>query len=194
MQAPKEVPLDMQFKDKFLVQSTVVPYGASDEDIVPSFVSALCILIFTSESTCKFWFAYFFIQQFSKENGRYIQEDKLKVVLVKPPHFPVVEQSNGTSTHESAHGVHDSAEICISNNSALQHEPANEVPTLRENSVTNNIAVKLETIHENHTLKETHISSDQVPDGVANLSSSHVISMSSYNSFFVTFCSLYIFG
>lgn len=39
MQAPKEAPPDMQLKDKFLVQSTVVPYGTTEEDIMPSFVS-----------------------------------------------------------------------------------------------------------------------------------------------------------
>lgn len=39
MQASKETPPDMQLKDKFLIQSTVVPYGSMDEDVVPSFVS-----------------------------------------------------------------------------------------------------------------------------------------------------------
>lgn len=40
MQAQRTAPLDMQLKDKFLVQCTVVPYGSKDEDIVPAFVSA----------------------------------------------------------------------------------------------------------------------------------------------------------
>jgi hypothetical protein len=39
MQALKNVPPDLQTKDKFLVQTTVVPFGTADEDIVPAFVS-----------------------------------------------------------------------------------------------------------------------------------------------------------
>lgn len=39
MQAQKTAPPDMQLKDKFLVQSTIAPYGSADEDIVPGLVS-----------------------------------------------------------------------------------------------------------------------------------------------------------
>ena len=39
MQALRTAPPDMQLKDKFLVQTTVVPYGTSDEELVPAFVS-----------------------------------------------------------------------------------------------------------------------------------------------------------
>jgi len=41
MQAQKTAPQDMQLKDKFLVQSTVAPYGSADEDIGPALVSTL---------------------------------------------------------------------------------------------------------------------------------------------------------
>ncbi|PKA64814.1 Vesicle-associated protein 2-2 [Apostasia shenzhenica] len=70
MQAQRTAPPDMQLKDKFLVQSTVIPFGSTDEDIVPGF--------------------------FSKENGRHIEEFKLRVVLVSPPHSPVLQPLNGT--------------------------------------------------------------------------------------------------
>ncbi|CAK7332863.1 unnamed protein product [Dovyalis caffra] len=52
MQAQKVDPPDLQCKDKFLVQSTVVPFGTTEEDI-------------TSDI-------------FSKESGNYIEEKKLK--------------------------------------------------------------------------------------------------------------------
>jgi hypothetical protein len=39
MQAQRTAPPDMQLKDKFLVQTTVVPPGTSDEDLIPAFVS-----------------------------------------------------------------------------------------------------------------------------------------------------------
>ncbi|KAL5202357.1 hypothetical protein ABZP36_013309 [Zizania latifolia] len=56
MQAQNTAPPDLQIKDKFLVQTTAVPFGTADEDIAPGF--------------------------FSKETGRNIEENKLRVVLV----------------------------------------------------------------------------------------------------------------
>ncbi|KAJ1686850.1 hypothetical protein LUZ63_018240 [Rhynchospora breviuscula] len=62
MLGQKTAPPDMQLKDKFLVQVTVVPFGTTEEDIIPEF--------------------------FSKESGRYIEESKLRVVLISPPNSP----------------------------------------------------------------------------------------------------------
>lgn len=75
MQAMKTAPPDMQLKDKFLVQSIIVPYGSADEDITPG--------------------------MFSKDNGRYIEEKKLRVFLVSPPQSPVLQQVNRTLNEES---------------------------------------------------------------------------------------------
>jgi hypothetical protein len=51
MQALRTAPPDMQLKDKFLVQTTVVPYGTSDEELIPAFVSIStpikCIVFFS---------------------------------------------------------------------------------------------------------------------------------------------------
>jgi hypothetical protein len=51
MQALRTAPPDMQLKDKFLVQTTVVPYGTSDEELIPAFVSISipikCIVLFS---------------------------------------------------------------------------------------------------------------------------------------------------
>ncbi|XP_058077770.1 vesicle-associated protein 2-2-like isoform X3 [Magnolia sinica] len=38
MQAQREAPPDMQCKDKFLIQSTIVPFGTTPEDIKPTHV------------------------------------------------------------------------------------------------------------------------------------------------------------
>lgn len=76
MQAQRTAPPDMQLKDKFLVQSTVVPFGSTDEDITPTF--------------------------FSKESGSFIEECKLRVILVSPPHSPVLQPFNGTLKQEAA--------------------------------------------------------------------------------------------
>ncbi|CAK9143104.1 unnamed protein product [Ilex paraguariensis] len=76
MQAPKSVPPDVLCKDKFLVQSTVVPVGTADEDITSS--------------------------TFDKATDKYVQENKLRVILVSPPHSPVLSPMNGTLKQEPA--------------------------------------------------------------------------------------------
>ncbi|KAJ7980202.1 Vesicle-associated protein 2-2-like [Quillaja saponaria] len=64
MQAQHMMPPDMQCKDKFLIQSTIVPSGTTEEDI-------------TSD-------------MFSKDSGKYIEEKKLRVVLISSPSSPVL--------------------------------------------------------------------------------------------------------
>nr|XP_009803910.1 PREDICTED: vesicle-associated protein 2-2-like isoform X2 [Nicotiana sylvestris] len=71
MQAQRTAPSDMQCKDKFLIQGTVVPFGTSEEEITPS--------------------------MFNKDNRKYIEECKLRVVLVSPPKSPVLQPANGIS-------------------------------------------------------------------------------------------------
>ncbi|PSS19621.1 Vesicle-associated protein 2-2, N-terminally processed like [Actinidia chinensis var. chinensis] len=70
MQAHRLAPPDMICNDKFLVQSTVVPSGTTDEDITSSL--------------------------FAKDAGRYVEENKLKVILVSPPNYPALSPLNGT--------------------------------------------------------------------------------------------------
>nr|GME14654.1 vesicle-associated protein 2-2-like [Ipomoea batatas] len=73
MQAQREPPPDMLCKDKFLVQSKVVPEETSDKDI-------------TSET-------------FSKDDGEYVQENKLRVILVVPLNSPDLSPINGAESH-----------------------------------------------------------------------------------------------
>ncbi|CAK9161998.1 unnamed protein product, partial [Ilex paraguariensis] len=69
-QALRSVPPDGLCMDKFLIQSTVVPVGTTGEDITSS--------------------------MFDKDNGKYVQENKLKVILGSPPHSLVLSPINGT--------------------------------------------------------------------------------------------------
>ncbi|KAL0457322.1 UNVERIFIED_CONTAM: Vesicle-associated protein 1-1 [Sesamum latifolium] len=62
MQAQKSAPSEMQCKDKFLIQSTVVPFGTTEEEITSS--------------------------MFAKESQKYIEETKLRVVLTSAPSSP----------------------------------------------------------------------------------------------------------
>ncbi|KAH7277607.1 hypothetical protein KP509_39G059000 [Ceratopteris richardii] len=62
MQAQREAPPDMQCKDKFLVQSVVVPEGFKEQDITQ--------------------------ELFNKESGKEVLETKLRVIYVAPPRPP----------------------------------------------------------------------------------------------------------
>ncbi|EFJ27732.1 hypothetical protein SELMODRAFT_147661 [Selaginella moellendorffii] len=61
MQAQKEAPLDMQCKDKFLVQTIVVPAETTVKDVP---------------------------EMFNKDSGHDIHDTKLRVVLTSPPQPP----------------------------------------------------------------------------------------------------------
>ncbi|XP_019235668.1 PREDICTED: vesicle-associated protein 1-3 [Nicotiana attenuata] len=68
MQAQKEAPPDMQCKDKFLIQSVIAPSGTSNKDVTT--------------------------EMFNKEDGKVIDEFKLRVVYVPAnPPSPVPEGS-----------------------------------------------------------------------------------------------------
>lgn len=69
MQAQRVAPPDMVCKDKFLIQSTIVREGTTDEDITSS--------------------------MFAKDDAKYIEEYKMRVTLVSPPYSPVLSPING---------------------------------------------------------------------------------------------------
>ncbi|KAJ9564844.1 hypothetical protein OSB04_000810 [Centaurea solstitialis] len=71
MQAPKVAPPDWVCRDKFLVQSTFVPEGTKEEDI-------------TSHT-------------FAKEDGKTVDEKRLKVVLIPGQESPESSPTNETS-------------------------------------------------------------------------------------------------
>lgn len=79
MQAQRSAPLDMQCKDKFLIQSTVAPFGTSEEDIIPGL--------------------------FAKESGKYIEESKLRVILASPSLSPELSPVNGVTKKEQSYVI-----------------------------------------------------------------------------------------
>ncbi|KAL6970328.1 hypothetical protein U1Q18_030026 [Sarracenia purpurea var. burkii] len=74
LQAQRSAPSDLPCKDKFLIQSTVVPLGTTEEDITSG--------------------------MFVKDGGKHIEETKLRVVLISPPHSPVLLPVNGVMKQE----------------------------------------------------------------------------------------------
>ncbi|PON80279.1 Vesicle-associated membrane-protein-associated protein [Parasponia andersonii] len=77
MQAQSIAPPDLQCKDKFLIQSTVVHAGTTQEDITSKL--------------------------FSKDCEKYIEEKKLRVVLMSPPSSPVLVPKNGESKQDPSY-------------------------------------------------------------------------------------------
>ncbi|CAN4111223.1 unnamed protein product [Withania somnifera] len=69
MQSQKAPPPDMACRDKFLVQCTVVAEETVEEDITSA--------------------------MFSKDDGKYVQENKMRVMLISPPSSPVLSPING---------------------------------------------------------------------------------------------------
>ncbi|XWS35652.1 hypothetical protein CRYUN_Cryun20dG0015100 [Craigia yunnanensis] len=103
MQAQKETPLDMQCKDKFLLQCVFASPGATAKDITP--------------------------EMFNKESGHHVEECKLRVFYVAPPRppSPVREGSEeGSSPRASVsdNGSLNAAEFTsVSRAHVERHEP-----------------------------------------------------------------------
>lgn len=84
MQAQKEIPSDMQSKDKFLLQAVVAPNGATNKDITAD--------------------------MFNKEEKKVVEEFKLRVVYIPAnPPSPVPEESEEGSSPRAEDGTHNSS-------------------------------------------------------------------------------------
>ncbi|XP_062084591.1 vesicle-associated protein 2-2-like [Humulus lupulus] len=77
MQMPRTTPLDLDCKDKFLIQSTVVSAETTDEDITAS--------------------------MFVKDSGKLVEEKKLRVILISPTHSPTLSPINGALNQGMGH-------------------------------------------------------------------------------------------
>ncbi|KAK4433950.1 Vesicle-associated protein 2-2 [Sesamum alatum] len=75
MQAQKSALSEMLCKDKFLIQSTVVPFGTTEEEITPV--------------------------MFVKEGEKYIEETKLRVVLTSASNSPVMPPVDGVPKQDT---------------------------------------------------------------------------------------------
>ncbi|XP_074576586.1 vesicle-associated protein 1-3-like [Curcuma longa] len=101
MQAQKEAPLDMQCKDKFLLQSVIAEHGAATKDI-------------TSE-------------MFNKEPGKVVDEFKLRVVYVPfSPPSPVPEEAEEGSSPRSSTFENGAQSLQTHDSVTRSHEPQKE--------------------------------------------------------------------
>ncbi|XP_057538879.1 vesicle-associated protein 2-2-like [Amaranthus tricolor] len=99
MQVQRAAPLDLQCKDKFLIQSTVVPSGTVEEDITPG--------------------------MFAKDSGKYIEERKLRVILVCLSQSPILAPVNGVASQDLPFDIPQNNKISsgVENLPPLQKEP-----------------------------------------------------------------------
>ncbi|GAB2277541.1 hypothetical protein Dimus_012251 [Dionaea muscipula] len=94
MQAQQSAPQDMVCKDKFLVQSSIVSPETGEDDITA--------------------------EMFSKGDGKYVEEKKLKVILVSPSHSPELSPMNGTLRRlPSSEGIVEGDELLGRNESLV---------------------------------------------------------------------------
>ncbi|PWA88707.1 vesicle-associated membrane-protein-associated protein [Artemisia annua] len=91
MQPQREPARDFICKDKFLIQSTIVPKGTKEEHITSS--------------------------MFAKEEGKLVEEKKLKVILLSPFNSPVLSPINGISRMKPSYTTTESEDNWVENNS-----------------------------------------------------------------------------
>ncbi|EEF50326.1 vesicle-associated protein 1-2 [Ricinus communis] len=103
MQAQKEAPLDMQCKDKFLLQSVIASPGATAKDINA--------------------------EMFNKEAGHQVEECKLRVVYVAPPGPPSPVREGSEEGSSPRASVSDNGNLSASERTVVlktfaeRHEP-----------------------------------------------------------------------
>ncbi|XP_054776641.1 vesicle-associated protein 2-2-like isoform X1 [Prosopis cineraria] len=103
MQALKEAPADMACKDKFLIQSTIVPVGTTNEDITSSL--------------------------FVKDDNKYVEENKLKVALISLTSSPELSPINGDFNNGLAYEknqIFGTEEILSQEPMNVEHRMVNE--------------------------------------------------------------------
>ncbi|KAL3648892.1 hypothetical protein CASFOL_005295 [Castilleja foliolosa] len=110
MQAQKSAPTEMQCKDKFLVQSTVVQFGTTEDEITPG--------------------------MFVKDNSKHIEEVKLRVALASVPSSPenpladLVSKQEPMYESSSPKEVH--SPILLPVNGVSKQEPSYETTILKD--------------------------------------------------------------
>uniref|UniRef100_A0A1D1YLN4 Vesicle-associated protein 1-1 n=1 Tax=Anthurium amnicola TaxID=1678845 RepID=A0A1D1YLN4_9ARAE len=110
MQSQKESPVDMQCKDKFLVQSVIADPGSTVKDITP--------------------------EMFTKESGKTVEECRLRVLYVSPPQppSPVPEGSEeGSSPRPSVsdNGTLNASDLLVASRSFSESQEKSPEDFLR---------------------------------------------------------------
>ncbi|KAL8555902.1 hypothetical protein ACS0TY_003644 [Phlomoides rotata] len=131
MQAQKEAPVDMQCRDKFLLQSAVVNPGVTAKDITP--------------------------EMFNKETGNQVDECKLRVAYVPPPQPPSPVREGSEEGSSPRASVTDNGAVnqtpdfnTMTKAFAAQHENTSEVKAL----IAKLTEEKHSAVHQNSKLQQ----------------------------------------
>lgn len=106
MQAPKSVPPDMICRDKFLVQSTYVPEGTTEEHVTSN--------------------------MFVRDDGKVVDEKRLKVILVPPPESPESSPIYETSNVVQKDERELKEDIIVQKHISQSHSKVDEVMEMSE--------------------------------------------------------------
>ncbi|CAN4125170.1 unnamed protein product [Withania somnifera] len=129
MQAQKEVPSDMQCKDKFLLQSVVASPGATAKDITP--------------------------EMFYKESGNYVEDCKLKVIYV-PPQLPspVREGSEEGSSPRASVSENGAVNTSEFNNTSRAHNELQDSSSETKALISKLTEEKISVMQQNCKLQQ----------------------------------------
>ncbi|XP_050384125.1 vesicle-associated protein 2-2-like [Argentina anserina] len=121
MQAPKTALPDMDCKDKFLIQSTAVSSETTDADITAS--------------------------MFAKDEGKYVEERKLRVILISPPNSPILSPIKGDLKQGQVHEA-----------SVLDNQVFGGVETVPQHKmVTGDVKFRVVNSEESKPTKESEV-------------------------------------
>ncbi|CAI0383258.1 unnamed protein product, partial [Linum tenue] len=128
MQAQREMPLELQCKDKFLLQSVVASPGATAKD-----VSA---------------------EMFNKEAGHLVEESKLRVVYVAPPGPPSPVHEGSEEGEEPRVSLSDSGSVQMPEQSMVSRTEFAQRLEPRDNSSEGNARISKLTNEKDSLTKE----------------------------------------
>ncbi|XP_076941144.1 uncharacterized protein LOC143610588 [Bidens hawaiensis] len=115
MQGLRSPPSEVDCKDKFLIQSTVVDAGTKEEEVT--------------------------LELFAKGSGKYIEEKKLRVVLVAKEDSPSEEHKNKVLEKEPSNESSVKEEKVVAHK-ALEKEQSNESSVKKEDEVKHEVLEK----------------------------------------------------
>ncbi|XP_076916685.1 uncharacterized protein LOC143576494 [Bidens hawaiensis] len=143
MQGLRSPPSEVDCKDKFLIQSTVVDAGTKEEEVT--------------------------LELFAKGSGKYIEEKKLRVVLVAKEDSPSEEHKNKVSEKEPSDESSVKEENVVAHK-PLEKEQSNESSVKKEDVVKHEVLEK-EPSNESSVKKEDVVQHEVLEKEPANESS-----------------------
>ncbi|KAI3812499.1 hypothetical protein L1987_17209 [Smallanthus sonchifolius] len=143
MQGLRSAPSEVECKDKFLIQSTVVDAGTKEEDVT--------------------------LELFSKSSGKHVEEKKLRVILVSKQDSSSEEHKTKVSWKEPSNESSIKEENVVKNK-VLEKEPSNE-SLIKEEDVVKDKVLGKEPSNESSVKEENVVKNKMLGKEPSNESS-----------------------